>query len=58
MADNMLNQNETGKNDKDKKLVKYKVKVKCWWNERLYLADDVAELPENVTPPKEYFTKL
>lgn len=39
-------------------IVKYEVTCDCYWNDRLWRMDDIAELPANVTPPKEYFSKL
>ena len=41
-----------------KKSVKYMVKTTCWWNEKLWRADSVVEIPESQTPPKEHFSKL
>lgn len=63
MGDNMLdNQNGTGKeNDKKEKTVKYKVKHTCYWNETLYHAEDIVELPESAKPPvgeNGHFVKL
>ena len=55
---NMLDQNQTGKKEEAEKLVKYKVKNTCWWNERLWRSDSVAEIPDNLTPPKEHFVKI
>ena len=58
MNDTMLdNQNGTGK----EKTVKYKVKHNCYWNETLYHADDVVDLPESAKPPvgeNGHFVKL
>ncbi len=39
-------------------IIKYKVEVTCYWDDLLYRENDIVELPANVTPPKEYFTKL
>lgn len=63
MADgNMLdNQNNAGGKDKEEKLVKYKVKNTCYWEEKLYRAGDTVELPESAKPPvgdKGHFIKL
>lgn len=63
MADgNMLdNQNNAGGKDKEEKLVKYKVKNTCYWEEKLYRAGDTVELPESAKPPvgdKGHFVKL
>ena len=62
MADNMLdNQNNPAGKDKEEKLVKYRVKNTCYWNETLYRADDVVELPESAKIPvgdKGHFVKL
>lgn len=63
MADgNMLdNQNNAGGKDKKEKLVKYKVKNTCYWEEKLYRAGDTVELPESAKPPvgdKGHFVKL
>lgn len=62
MADTMLNnQNNTGGKDKEEKLVKYKVKNTCYWEEKLYRAGDTVELPESAKPPvgdKGHFVKL
>ena len=63
MADTMLdNQNGTGeKADKKEKIVKYKVKTTCYWNDRLYHADSVVEFSESAKPPvgdKGHFVKL
>ena len=59
---NMLNQNETGKeNKKNENLIKYRVKNTCWWNEQLWFADDIVELPETAKPPvgdNGHFVKL
>ena len=52
------NQNETGKKEKT---VKYRVKNTCYWNDILYHADSVVELPESAKPPvgeKGHFVKL
>ena len=63
MADGTMldNQNNAGGKDKEEKLVKYRVKKTCYWNEILYRADDVVELPESVKPPvgdKGHFEKM
>lgn len=62
MADTMLdNQNNAGGKDKEEKLVKYKVKNTCYWEEKLYRAGDTVELPESAKPPvgdKGHFVKL
>ena len=63
MADeNMFNnQNNAGGKDKEEKLVKYKVKNTCYWEEKLYRAGDTVELPESAKPPvgdKGHFVKL
>ncbi len=63
MAETMFeNQIGTGdKTEKKEKLVKYKVKNTCYWNETLYHADDVVELPESAKPPVDengHFVKL
>ena len=60
--ENMLaNQNNAGEKNKEEKLVKYKVKNTCYWEEKLYRAGDTVELPESVKPPvgdKGHFVKL
>ena len=62
MGDTMLdNQNNAGEKNKEEKLVKYKVKNTCYWEEKLYRAGDTVELPESVKPPvgdKGHFVKL
>jgi len=59
---NMLDQNGTGnKTEKEEKTVKYKVKRTCYWNDRLYYANSVVELPESAKPPvgeNGHFVKL
>lgn len=61
-GENMLdNQNNAGEKNKEEKLVKYKVKNTCYWEEKLYRAGDTVELPESVKPPvgdKGHFVKL
>jgi hypothetical protein len=61
-GENMLdNQNNAGGKDKEEKLVKYKVKNTCYWEEKLYRAGDTVELPESAKPPvgdKGHFVKL
>lgn len=56
------NQGETTKDaGKTEKTVKYRVKTTCYWNDRLYHADSVVELPESVKPPvgdNGHFVKL
>lgn len=63
MADGTMldNQNNAGEKNKEEKLVKYKVKNTCYWEEKLYRAGDTVELPESVKPPvgdKGHFVKL
>lgn len=59
---NMLDQNGAGeKTEKKEKTVKYRVKNTCYWNDRLYYADSVVELPETAKPPvgeNGHFVKL
>jgi len=59
---NMLDQNGAGeKTGKEEKTVKYRVKNTCYWNDRLYYADSVVELPESAKPPvgeNGHFVKL
>jgi len=38
--------------------VKYRVNTTCYWNLTFYRVDSVVEIPANLTPPKDYFTKL
>ena len=61
-GENMLdNQNNAGEKNKDEKLVKYRVKNTCYWNETLYRANAEVELPESAKPPvgdKGHFVKL
>ena len=56
MADTMFNEKPEAKNEKG--TVTYKCEVTCYWNERLYRAENEYELPSNSNPPKEYFKKL
>ena len=63
MADGTMldNQNNAGEKNKEEKLVKYKVKNTCYWEEKLYRAGDTVELPESVKPPvgdNGHFVKL
>lgn len=63
MADGTMldNQNNAGEKNKEEKLVKYKVKNTCYWEEKLYRAGDTVELPESAKPPvgdKGHFVKL
>lgn len=63
MADGTMldNQNNAGEKNKEEKLVKYKVKNTCYWEEKLYRAGDTIELPESAKPPvgdKGHFVKL
>lgn len=44
--------------DKTVKTIKYRVEVDCYWEAILWREGREVELPSNVTPPKEYFTKL
>ena len=63
MADGTMldNQNNAGEKNKEEKLVKYKVKNTCYWEEKLYRAGNTVELPESAKPPvgdKGHFVKL
>ena len=42
----------------EQKIIKYKVQVDCYWNDTLWRREDIAEIPQGVTPPEEYFKKL
>lgn len=44
--------------DKTVKTIKYRVETDCYWDAILWREGREIELSSNVTPPKEYFTKL
>ncbi|MCR5284871.1 MAG: hypothetical protein K6D95_04680 [Treponema sp.] len=50
-------QTQAANNNAGKSTVKYQVEVTCYWKDILYREGDTVEIPANVTPPKEYFTK-
>lgn len=40
------------------KFIKYEIINTCWWNKTLWHEGNTAEIPANLTPPKEHFQKL
>lgn len=47
----------TGKK-KDPNMVQYLVLDTCYWNETFYRMDDIADIPEGITPPVRLFEKI
>lgn len=39
-------------------MVQYVVKTDCYWHKVFYYEDDIAEIPEGITPPVDLFEKI